>query len=121
MAAELSDLRAELNHVYRLVVLQGSEIARLSAHAQEITEAEPALAAPPPAPAPEPHDRPEEPSAHVLFKPAATGGYELLERDGRPPVEGETVEIDGRRFVAARLGPSPLPGDGRVCAYLYAE
>jgi hypothetical protein len=57
---------------------------------------------------------------HLLFvsKPS---GYELLERDGQPPVTGSEVELDeGSRFTVAKLGPSPLPDDERPCAYLQA-
>jgi hypothetical protein len=62
---------------------------------------------------------PEPPSeaAHVLFVPSATG-YTLVERDGVAPEAGDTVEVDGERFVVRRHGPSPLPGPRRRCAYL---
>jgi hypothetical protein len=56
---------------------------------------------------------------HLLFvsKPS---GYELLEREGEPPAPGSEVELgeDGLRFTVSKLGPSPLPQDARVCAYL---
>jgi hypothetical protein len=56
---------------------------------------------------------------HLLFvsKPS---GYELLEREGEPPAPGSEVELgeDGLRFAVSKLGPSPLPQDARVCAYL---
>ena len=54
---------------------------------------------------------------HLLFvwKP---GGYELAEHDGEVPIEGMEVEQDDTRFVVTRVAPSPLPGDGRTCAYL---
>lgn len=57
---------------------------------------------------------------YLLFvsKPS---GYELLERDGEPPAPGAEVELEeGARFTVAKLGPSPLPDDGRPCAYLQA-
>ncbi len=62
---------------------------------------------------------PEESSevAHVLFVPSAAG-YTLLERDGFAPEAGDTVEVDGSRYVVRRHGPSPLPGPRRRCAYL---
>lgn len=56
---------------------------------------------------------------HLLFVPRARG-YALEERDGEPPELGEEVtmrEGDGR-YVVSKLGPSPLPGDARPCAYL---
>jgi hypothetical protein len=46
-------------------------------------------------------------------------GYELLERDGGPPEPGSEVEVDeGLRYTVIKLAPSPLPQDGRTCAYL---
>jgi hypothetical protein len=58
-------------------------------------------------------------SAYVLFVPSSTG-YVLVERDGAPPVPGETVTLSEReeRFMVAKLGASPLPGDARACAFL---
>jgi hypothetical protein len=47
-------------------------------------------------------------------------GYELRERDGDPPPVGAQVEEDGPPLRVAKLGPSPLPGDQRPCAYLQA-
>jgi hypothetical protein len=54
---------------------------------------------------------------HLLFvwKPS---GYELQERDGEPPAIGEEIEENGSRQVVSKIGPSPLPGDARRCAYL---
>ena len=57
---------------------------------------------------------------HLLFvwKPS---GYELRERDGELPQVGAVVEDDDLgRMVVTRIGPSPLPGDDRRCAYLQA-
>lgn len=57
------------------------------------------------------------PARHLLFvwKPS---GYELVERDGELPSVGEQIEIEGRAERVTKIGPSPLPGDGRPCAYL---
>ena len=54
---------------------------------------------------------------HLLFvwTPA---GYKLEERDGEPPAVGDEVELDGRSERVSKIGPSPLPGDHRPCAYL---
>jgi hypothetical protein len=54
---------------------------------------------------------------HLLFvwKPS---GYELVEQEGDPPAVGSQVEVDGKQLRVTKLAPSPLPGDGRVCAYL---
>ena len=48
-------------------------------------------------------------------------GYRLLQRDGPPPERGAALELDEGGFVVQRLGPSPLPGDRRRCAYLEQE
>jgi hypothetical protein len=57
------------------------------------------------------------PAKHLLFvwKPS---GYELVERDGGLPSVGEQIEIEGHAERVTKIGPSPLPGDGRPCAYL---
>ena len=60
-----------------------------------------------------------EAGRHLLFVWKASG-YELRERDGDAPAPGAQVEEDDSRYVVAKLGPSPLPGDDRVCAYLQA-
>jgi hypothetical protein len=54
---------------------------------------------------------------HLLFvwKPS---GYELVEQDGDAPSIGSQVEVEGEHLRVTKLGPSPLPGDRRVCAYL---
>jgi chemotaxis protein histidine kinase CheA len=65
-----------------------------------------------PAPTPEP-----EPQAHVLFL-TTHEGYELYERDGVVPGAGTEVALgDGRLAEVVKVGPSPLPGDRRRCAY----
>jgi hypothetical protein len=53
-----------------------------------------------------------------IWKPS---GYELAEREGELPTPGAEVELGddgGVRFFVSKLGPSPLPGDDRPCAYL---
>jgi hypothetical protein len=45
-------------------------------------------------------------------------GYELREREGNPPGVGDEVEEDETRMTVTKVAPSPLPGDGRRCAYL---
>jgi hypothetical protein len=53
---------------------------------------------------------------YLLFvsKPS---GYELREREGEPPAPGKTVEEDEGPMMVTKIGPSPLPGDERRCAY----
>ena len=74
-----------------------------------------------PAPAPlEPETAAADPpvqAGHVLFVPSADG-YLLFQRDGPPPERGTAVELDDDAFLVLRLGLSPLPHDGRRCAYL---
>ena len=57
--------------------------------------------------------------SYLVFVTRPTG-YELQERDGDPPKAGERLEHDGRVYVVAKVAGSPLPGDGRRCAYLQA-
>ena len=61
----------------------------------------------------------EEDPGHVLFvwNPS---GYELLSRAGEPPAVGTEVGVSGGVRVATKVGPSPLPGDRRPCAFLDA-
>lgn len=57
---------------------------------------------------------------HLLFVPT-NQGYRLLERGGSAPDLGDTVELpeaQGVRLMVAKLASSPLPNDGRICAYL---
>jgi hypothetical protein len=58
--------------------------------------------------------------SYLLFVWKPTG-YEIRERDGELPAMGSVVEEeeDGRMLVT-RVGPSPLPGDDRRCAYVQA-
>jgi len=56
---------------------------------------------------------------HVLFV-WTPGGYQLIERGGEPPAVGSEIEVDGRTERVTKIGPSPLPGDSRPCAYLIA-
>ena len=81
-------------------------------------------AAPVSQPAPEPEPAPDAalnpaPSmvGHVLLVPSPDG-YRLREREEAPPGRGDSVEVEGETFSVIRLGPSPLPGDRRRCAYL---
>ncbi len=54
---------------------------------------------------------------HLLFvwRPS---GYELVEQDGEVPPVGTEVELGEERYQVTKVAPSPLPRDGRVCAYL---
>jgi hypothetical protein len=51
-----------------------------------------------------------------VWKPS---GYQLEEREGELPAVGDEIELDGQeRQRVSKIGPSPLPGDDRPCAYL---
>jgi hypothetical protein len=62
------------------------------------------------------HDMNGSGPGHLLFvwSPA---GYELRERDGEPPPVGTTVEEGEHTLRVSKIGPSPLPGDRRSCAF----
>ena len=59
---------------------------------------------------------PERAHTWLLFA-WSPGGYRLHELDGEAPEPGSELEVDGQRLEIVKLGVSPLPGDGRVCAY----
>ncbi|HEY1369897.1 MAG TPA: hypothetical protein VGF23_22415 [Gaiellaceae bacterium] len=54
---------------------------------------------------------------HVLFV-WSPSGYELRDAQGDAPQVGAEIDQDGTKFRVTKLGPSPLPGDSRLCAYL---
>jgi hypothetical protein len=71
-------------------------------------------------PAPEPAQPDERtPARHLLFVSTARG-YALVEQEGPPPPLGRRIEVpaETNSFRVAKLGPSPLPNDRRICAYL---
>jgi hypothetical protein len=49
-----------------------------------------------------------------LSKPT---GYELQPMDGDAPSVGDSVESGEQTLRIMKLGPSPVPGDDRRCAY----
>ena len=55
-------------------------------------------------------------AGYVLFIWSPTG-WTLQQRDGEAPAVGETVEAGETMLRVSKLGPSPLPGDRRRCAY----
>jgi hypothetical protein len=55
---------------------------------------------------------------HLLFV-STSHGYALVEKEGAPPPLGRDVHMSEQgSFLVAKLGPSPLPNDSRICAYL---
>lgn len=87
-------------------------------------------AAPAPAPAADvptalqPVEEPELENAtaegFVLFVPTPAG-YRLVTPQGVVPALGERLSVDDRWYRVLRLGPSPLPADGRSCVFLEDE
>ena len=56
---------------------------------------------------------------HLVFV-QLDGGYELFEREGRPPARDARLELadfPDSVFVVATVGRSPLPNDSRLCAF----
>jgi hypothetical protein len=71
-------------------------------------------------PTPEPAQRDQRSAAcHLLFV-STSRGYLLVEQEGPPPSLGQGIEVPEQpdSFLVAKLGPSPLPKDWRICAYL---
>jgi len=66
------------------------------------------------APSMEPADRIQ--SVELAFVPGTN--YRLVEVTLPDATAGTSVELDGEKLVVSRVGPSPLPGDPRRCAYL---
>lgn len=58
----------------------------------------------------------EAPPTSLLFLPGP--GYRLVAIEGVELDAGSEYEHAGEPYVVARVGPSPLPGDSRRCAYL---
>jgi len=48
-------------------------------------------------------------------------GYALRDCPGDVPDVGSRLQVNGNEYAVAKLARSPLPGDGRRCAYLVAE
>ena len=53
---------------------------------------------------------------HLLFVWSAAG-WTLQQRHGDAPAPGSTVEAGETLLHVRKVGPSPLPGDKRRCAY----
>jgi len=56
------------------------------------------------------------PGGHLLFVWSAHG-WTLQQREGEIPSVGSTVEANETLLRISKIGPSPLPGDRRLCAY----
>jgi hypothetical protein len=58
------------------------------------------------------------PDARVSLLFMAGPRYRLLEIEPRALSAGSVLDLEGRPYVVVRLGPAPLPADGRRCAYV---
>ena len=59
------------------------------------------------------HDARRAPPLRLVVRAAGR----CSERDGEVPAVGSTVEADETLLRISKIGPSPLPGDRRPCAY----
>jgi hypothetical protein len=59
-------------------------------------------------------------AARYLLFVSTSHGYVLLEEEGPPPPLGQGIEVPEQSgsFRVAKLAPSPLPNDQRICVYL---
>ena len=103
----------ELEQLETANLLLQEEIERLHAEFTKLRVVE----APEP---PEPEPEPELPTSHLLFVPTPAR-YLLVERQGPPPDAGDEVALSEGRFVVGKLGPAPMPGERRACAFLLAR
>jgi signal peptidase len=107
--------RAELRAQLESVTADSAERRAELAPAQEAWTAEPD--------GQQPGAETADEAGHLLFVPLY-GRYTLVFRPGAAPARGALVVLgddgDGRRFVAAKVGRSPLPSDPRRCAFLDA-
>ena len=71
-------------------------------------------------PTPEPAQSDQRSAARHLLFVSSSRGYALVELEGPPPPLGQDIEVPEQpgSFLVAKLGPSPLPNDPRICAYL---
>jgi len=112
--------RPELDEAFPTLPAALSKAAMvMESEARRLWEAEAELDQPAAAEAPEAEETAEPDPGYVLFvwSPA---GYALLTRSGEPPPVGSEVGVSGGRLVVMKIGPSPLPGDRRRCAFLDA-
>jgi hypothetical protein len=91
---------------------RGVELLRV-----RVAEAEAELDHPAPVEAPGAKEPTEPGPGYILFV-WSPSGYSLLTRAGEPPPVGSEVGVSGGRLEIVKIGPSPLPGDRRRCAFL---
>jgi hypothetical protein len=106
--AELEQAHAAIRRLEQAAAAKAAQIERLERAVEHV-------------------DRPETPVSEAEAEPLGTTylvfvstprGYALQRAWGDVPGPGGRVAIEGVERVVAKLGRSPLPGDGRCCAYL---
>jgi hypothetical protein len=115
---DLASLERSLDRLMELVEQILALIPELVAAREGSSRPREVEAAPAPSPAPAPNPGPETATAGFVLFAGGPSGYRLLERDGSAPARGSELELEGEHYVVLRLGPSPLPGDRRRCAFL---
>jgi hypothetical protein len=66
-------------------------------------------------------EQPDPPEREVVLFLGTAAGYRLADGGPAAAVAGARVELPEGLFRVLRLGPSPLPGDARRCAFLERE
>jgi hypothetical protein len=112
--ADLARRRSELGAVeLRRAATERRELA-VAAREERLGELESEAATVATAPSPD-HPIAAQP-AELALVPGLE--YRLVEIERSTLTRGDALELEGERYVVARTGPSPLPGDKRRCAYL---
>ncbi len=112
--AEIERTRAAIVQLELAAAAKAAQVERLE-HAVAQTNGH----VPPPErePVQEPEPERAPASTHLVFA-WTPSGYSLHTAEGDAPAPGTRLAIAGTEHRVARLGPSPLPGDPRRCAYL---
>ena len=67
----------------------------------------------------EPADEAAAPASAILLFVPSPSGYALVEREGPAPSRGDTLQVGETLYAVCKIGPSPLPQDGRPCVCLH--
>ena len=108
--AELESTRAAIRQIEEAAAAKAAQIERLEEAVERIDGP----------PVRDPETEPEvalAPATYLVFV-GTPGGYALQAAWGDLPAIGGRVSVEGVEHIVAKLGRSPLPGDGRRCAYL---